>query len=279
MRIARVFPRKTNMSPTDEDCYFGPPHLWTPKYDQVHISVCFTWDVPKIWPLVGSWHKHTKKIRIGGPALGSRANGFKVGLYLKPGVTITSRGCPYNCPWCFVPDREGKIRELPVQPGHIVQDNNLLACSKEHISKVFEMLRTQKGIKFSGGLQARRITDSVVQQLRTLRVAEIWVSYDHPNQYRATQTAVEKLRRYFRRDQVRCYVLIGFENDTLQKAENRLREAWEMGTLPFAMRYRTAEPKWQGTYFYSDREWNLLTRRWSRPAIIKSSMKAKWLIA
>lgn len=271
MKIARIFPQKTNMSPTDEDCYFGFPPLGCPQYDEIHISMCFTWDLPKVEHLIRQWESYGK-VRIGGPALNDKGNGFAPGMYLRPGITITSRGCPNNCSWCFVPEREGKIRELKIKPGYIIQDNNLLACSKSHITKVFDMLRTQKQVKFSGGLETSRITDSVVEQLCSVAIAEIWLSYDHPNHYRATQKAVGKLKSFFRRDQLRCYVLIGYEGDTLEKAESRLQEAWEIGTLPFAMRYRTPEPQRMGTYLFADRAWNLLTRQWTRPAIIKSIM-------
>jgi len=87
--------------------------------------------------------------------------------------------------------------------------------------------------------------------------------------------AVNRLKRYFRREQIRCYVLIGYPDDTLEKAENRLRRAWEIGTLPFAMRYRTPNPKREGTYIFKERRWNLLTRQWTRPAIIKSICQGK----
>ena len=48
MRIARVFPTKNSMSPTDKDAYFDvPPRIGLPEYDEVHISVAFTWDLKK----------------------------------------------------------------------------------------------------------------------------------------------------------------------------------------------------------------------------------------
>ena len=49
MRIARVFPRRTSMTPTDDlafvDC--PPPLLALPEIDEVHVSVAFSWDMQK----------------------------------------------------------------------------------------------------------------------------------------------------------------------------------------------------------------------------------------
>ena len=273
MKIARVFATKTKMCPTDEDAYFGPPDLFTLCYDEVHISITFTWDKPKGVILWNEWSRYAKTIKIGGPAFDNQGSNFISGMYLKKGVTITSRGCPNNCPWCFVPKREGKIRELLIVEGNIVQDNNLLACSKEHIRKVFDMLEAQRQVDFAGGLESARVTDEIVEMLRGLKIYQIWLAYDHPNAEKPLQGAVNKLSKYFKRDKIRCYVLIGYEGDTLEKAEARLRRAYEIGTKPFAMRYRTSDPKWNGTYLFKERAWNLLQRQWTRPAIYYRIMK------
>ena len=67
------------------------------------------------------------------------------GMYLKKGYVITSRGCPNRCWFCSVPRREGgRLRELPITEGNIVLDDNLLACSRQHIEAVFEMLGRQE---------------------------------------------------------------------------------------------------------------------------------------
>ena len=269
MKVARVFPTKTSMCPDDPDVYFGLPDLFTPKYDEVHISVTFTWDIKKAERLKNEWDRKGT-VRIGGCAYGDRGANFVSGFYLRKGITITSRGCPNNCGFCFVPKREGRIRELPIVEGNIIQDNNLLACSRGHLAKVFKMLKTQKHIDFSGGFESARVTDEIVEELRGLRIYQIWLAYDHPNAERSLNQAVNRLSKYFKRDKIRCYVLIGYEGDTLERAENRLRKAWEIGTLPFAMRYRTPDPSWNGTYLFKERSWNLLARQWTRPAIMKS---------
>lgn len=57
MRIARVFPRRTSMTPTDDlafvDC--PPPLLAMPEIDEVHVSVAFTWYMPKAERLAEEW--------------------------------------------------------------------------------------------------------------------------------------------------------------------------------------------------------------------------------
>jgi len=269
MNIARVFPRRTSMTPNDPDSYLSTPGLFTPKYDKVYISCAFTWDINLAYVLQREWETTGASVKVGGPAFGDKGDNFVAGMFLKKGVTITSRGCPNNCSFCFVPKREGRIRELPIVEGNIIQDNNILACSKEHIRKVFSMLKTQRHIDFNGGLEVSRVTDDIVEDLRGLKIYQLWLAYDRPNSEKPLIQAVNKLSKYFKRDKIRCYVLIGYEGDTLEKAENRLKRAWEIGTLPFAMRYRTPETQWDKTYLFKEREWNLLTRRWTRPAIIK----------
>ena len=272
MRIARVFPTKTSMSPTDPHAYFGQPGLFVFQgYKEIHISVAFTWDIEKANWLKEQWEM-IAPVKIGGPAInGEPTNGFVPGKYLKRGITITSRGCPNRCPWCFV---NIPLKELDSIPeGNIVQDNNILACSKSHLDKVFQMLSRQHSIRFSGGLETRRIKYDIVERLRGLNIKELWLSYDHDGAIYDLLKASYLLRKYFKRHKLRCYVLVGFKKDTIEKAEKRLVKAWELGFLPFAMRYRTPKTNWNDTYLLKDRAWNLFARKWTRPAIIKTRMK------
>ena len=269
MRIARVFPTKTNMCPTDKDAFFGPPPKGVRKkaYDQVHISTSFTWDVDKAIELIQEWLDYVKppmsNLKIGGPAFDDCGVEFEPGMYLKPGVVITSRGCPNKCAHCFVPKREGKIRELEVKEGRILQDNNILACSNRHFDEVVRMLKTQRCIEFAGGLDADRVDEEVVDILRGLRMYQMFVGYDRPGQGRAVKRAVGLLGKYFNWRRIRIYVLIGYEGDTLSKARQRLVRVLEWGAMPYAMLFRGPGDKEE----YS-KEWKQLKWAFSRPIVM-----------
>lgn len=146
MKIARVFPRKTKATPTDELVFFErPPVLTLPEIDEVHVSVAFTYDKEKAEYLAEDWRIVGVPVKIGGPAYDDSADGdFVPGRYLKTGYVITSRGCNNHCWFCSAWRREGKLRELPITNGWNVLDNNLLQCSEQHIKDVFEMLKKQK---------------------------------------------------------------------------------------------------------------------------------------
>ena len=45
MKIIRVFPHRTNATPTDRYAYVGLPDFFVPDCDAVHISETFSWDL------------------------------------------------------------------------------------------------------------------------------------------------------------------------------------------------------------------------------------------
>lgn len=265
MRIARIFPTKTGMSPIDDDAYFEPPGLFTPQYDEAHISCVFRWDLEHAAYLREQWRTHAKRVIIGGPACEDPGGEFTSGLYVRPGVVFTSRGCPNHCPWCLVPNREGPIRELKIHPGNIIQDNNLLACSAMHINKVFDMLKKQRAIEFRGGLETNLITPEVVDLLCGVRVKSIFIACDTPAKLESVSNALMILtKRGFKRKKIYCYVLCGKD---IEEEEDRMERIFFMGAYPFAQLYQPPT-----RIEYSDK-WKTFARRWSRPAIIGARMK------
>jgi len=266
-RIIRVFPRKTSMTPNDPYAFVGDPPLWRPEADMVYVSVAFTWDIEEGRRLQGAWAQYYPAVLIGGPAMGDRPDGFAPGFYIKHGVTITSRGCDNNCSWCLVPEREGELYTIPIMPGYIVQDNNLLQCPASHRQAVFQMLSSQrKAASFPGGLDARLVTDEVADELRGLRIHQVFLAADTEGILRPLAKAIKKLS-FLPRQKLRCYVLIAYDDEMIGQAEARLRRIWELGAMPFAQLYQPPD-----RYIDYSHEWKMLARTWSRPAAMKALM-------
>lgn len=267
--IIRVFPRRTKWTPDDSLAFIGDPPLFRPDPLPVHVSVTFTWDLPEATRLAKAWAHHYSDVRIGGPACDDPGGDFTPGLYMRRGVTITSRGCPRRCPWCVVPRRSGAIRELPIAAGHIVNDDNLLACSREHVEAVFGMLRAQsRGAVFGGGLDARLLQDWHRPLLDTIRVGELWFACD-------TLAGLKPLERTaaildgIPIKKRRCYVLLAFDpGETLAGAEVRCQQVYALGFLPFAQLYQPFDQA-GGLRAYPD-AWRRLARKWSRPAAYRA---------
>lgn len=269
MKIIRVFPRKTKATPTDENVVIDRmPNLFD-EADQIHISVTFTWDLPRAEKLYKAW-QGVAPILIGGPALNQIGGEFEPGLYLKEGYTITSRGCNNKCWFCSVWKREQGIRELPIKPGYNIIDDNLLACSDEHIKEVFEMLRNQKHPAiFSGGIEAKLLKQWHVDLFASIRLKELFCAYDTPDDYEPLVEAGKLFKQAnltLENRKTRAYVLIGYPNDTLSGALTRIKQTIDAGFFPFAMLWRSEN----GGF---DRKWKQFQRQWANPIIIGSTFK------
>ena len=265
MRIARVFPRRTNATPTDELVFTDAPGLFPPKVDEVHVSVTFTWDMPEAERLAREWAR-VAPVKIGGPATGERSGDFVPSLYVKPGYVITSRGCPNQCWFCSVWKREGDIRELPITEGWNVLDDNLLACSEDHIQAVFVMLKRQpQRAEFTGGLEAKLLKPWHVELLRDLKPESVFFAYDTPDDLEPLMAA-GKLLDPSPAHNTRCYVLIGYPRDTFEAAERRLMQAVDAGFFPMAMLWRDDNGRYS-------RDWKQFQRTWVRPEIIRHKIR------
>lgn len=268
-RIIRVFPRRTAYTPDDSYAFVGMPPFILPEHDEVHISCTFTWDKAYCRELAFQWEGRTNKpVKVGGVAFGSASEDFVQGLYIKKNMIFTSRGCNNACPWCIVPKLEGKLKELPICEGNIIQDNNFLQTSRTHKEKVFEMLRSQRQICFKGGLEATLIDDHFVDNVASLRIKELWLACDSDEEINNLRKACEKLKRKgFSRHKIKCYCL-SYGQDR-EKDEARARAIYEAGAMPFVQLYRDfSEMK---TEYSTD--WNRWARMWQRPAAIEAHMK------
>lgn len=269
-RVIRVFPRRTKATPDDELVVIDREPGWFDKADEVHVSVTFSWDLPRAERLARAWES-VAPVTIGGPATGEPGGEFEPGRYLKPGYVITSRGCPNRCWFCDVWRREGPVRELPIRDGWNVLDDNLLACSPPHIMRVFVMLagvkRQGHRIQFTGGLEAARLKDWHVRRLRELRPKQMFFAYDTPDDLEPLREAGRMLLAAgwtAKSKTLRCYVLCGHPRDTIDAAYQRMQETLSAGFTPMAMLYRAKDG------CTPSREWRQFQRRWARCAMIST---------
>jgi hypothetical protein len=258
------------MTPDDDLVRIGVGPGLFDECDNVKISVAFTWDLPLAESLFKQW-SFVSPTEIGGPALMTRGESFEPGEFVKQGFTITSRGCPNKCWFCSVWRREGAgIRELEIHDGYDVLDDNLLACSDDHVRRVFDMLAKQKQRpKFTGGLEAKILKPWHCERLKALKPERLYFAYDTPDDYEPLVEAGKMLRASgftTASHTLSSYVLCGYPRDTFDGAEIRMRQTIAAGFTPMAMLYMDSEG-------CRDDDWRAWARRWARPSIVYSSAR------
>jgi hypothetical protein len=156
-------------------------------------------------------------------------------------IGFLTRGCPNNCSWCIVPEKEGEIRphadieEFARHKDVVLMDNNILA--HDHgIEQIEKMSKLGLRVDFNQGLDARLIDEGIAKRLSSLKwMNPVRLACDNRTQIESVRKAVELLRwhnvtprRYF------CYVLI----TDIQDALERIRFLKGMNVEPFAQPYR-----------------------------------------
>lgn len=267
--LARIFPRRTNLTPIDENVIVGRGPNLLDDFDEAHVSVTFSWDVDAAKRLADQWNQHCP-VKIGGPAMKNRGGEFVPGMYLRQGAVITSRGCPNRCWFCSVWRREGnEVRELPIREGWNILDDNILRCSENHIRSVFEMLgRQTKRTAFTGGLEASMLKGWHVDLMDQAGIDRMFFAYDTADDLEPLVAAGKMFAetKFSRKHHLHAYCLVGWPQDTFEEAERRLRACWAAGFFPMAMLFR-------GEDGHVQKGWQEFSRVWARPAITRKVLK------
>ena len=149
-------------------------------------------------------------------------------------------------------------------------DDNLLACSDDHIRSVFQMLKQQKERPvLSGGLEAKRLKPWHVRLIREAKVRRMYFAHDTPDDLEPLIHAGELLREVgisAASHRACCYVLIGFPGDSFDEAEGRLEQTIRAGFMPYAMLFRDADGA-------TEPEWRRFQRDWVRPQYVGAKMR------
>lgn len=150
-----------------------------------------------------------------------------------------SRGCNRNCPWCVVPQKEGKFHT--VKPKNLnpygeyitVCDNNFL-FGKDNSKTLLWLFEKCQKVDIQG-VDIRTITEKKCRELRALRhCRQIKIAWDNPKE--DLVPVLKGILRIIPAWRWMCYVLIGYSS-TPEEDLYRVETLEDLGIDPFVMPY------------------------------------------
>ena len=155
-----------------------------------------------------------------------------------------SRGCPRNCGFCLVSDKEGR-RSIQVadlaefwngQKEVKLLDANLLACP-DHEKLILQLAESRAYVDFSQGLDIRLITPDNVALLNRVRTKTVHFAWDNPDMdltpYFRRFLELTAIKNFRKR---KVYVLTNY-GSTHEQDLYRVEPLRGMGYDPYVMVY------------------------------------------
>lgn len=156
-----------------------------------------------------------------------------------------TRGCPCNCSFCHVCDKEGKcsykVADLSEfwrgQRNIVLLDPNITAC--KDWKELFQQLIDSKAyIDFTQGLRIHMMTEEKTEMIKRMKVKRIHFAWDN---YEDKDVVIPKLRAFkeitgWEKRKLIVYVLVGF-NSTVEQDLERIYTLRNLGYWPFVMVY------------------------------------------
>ncbi len=160
------------------------------------------------------------------------------------GIGFTSRGCIRNCPFCFVPIKEGKFRNVaeikdlinPRSNVLILHDNNITA-DPYCIDKLHEIKDRRLIVDINQGCDVRLMTDEIAQALSEVKhLRSLHYAWDLMGFEEQVLSGISTLSKYIKNYRHMCFMLVGF-NTTFEEDFYRFKKLDELGIRPYVMRY------------------------------------------
>jgi hypothetical protein len=126
-----------------------------------------------------------------------------------------TRGCPRNCPFCLVSQKEGIVSRQVADLSDFVTsqskikmlDPNLLACSDRE--KLLQQLADSKAyITFTQGLDARYVTDDIAKLICSAKIDLVHFAFDLMEHEQSIIAGLQAFRRHFKKSDRYCQVYI-----------------------------------------------------------------------
>lgn len=169
------------------------------------------------------------------------------------GLGFLSRGCIRQCPFCVVPEKEGRLEQVaqisdllnPESKFLVLLDNNLLALSNA-LDILTEIKERGITVNFNQGLDIRLVTPVIMQALADLHYMDflrhnktLHFAFDDVKLERQVRHGIQILLEAGISSEHLCfYVLAGFDDQTPEDVLYRCNVLREYGVRPYVMRYR-----------------------------------------
>jgi len=192
--------------------------LYSNQVDKIYVSCIFGWNKNKCkeWEGIAD---------IGGSGYDVKKVLPKEIENLNPKINIgfTTRGCIRKCPFCIVPQKEGRIRAVAdvydIWDGKSKEitllDNNIFALP-EHFEMIWRQIRRRKlRVDFNQGLDIRLLNDKFACMLGNLRHKEYHFAWDNMKDENAVRKGIKLLKKYNIKRST-FYVLSGFNTNYIE---------------------------------------------------------------
>jgi len=157
---------------------------------------------------------------------------------------FTTRGCFRKCPFCIVPEKEGKLRSWSDiyewwdrrHKEIVLLDNNILGLQKHFFKICEQILKENLIVDFNQGLDIRLMDNRTAKVLKSLRHKEYKFAFDSMKNEEVVRTGIKILKKY-EINRSTFYVLVGFDTNMKQDLY-RLNTLKKLGQNAYVMRYK-----------------------------------------
>jgi len=168
---------------------------------------------------------------------------------LKPKINLgfASRGCIRRCPFCIVPEKEGKIRAVAdlydIWDGHsklvTLLDNHIMALP-EHFRLICQQAQKENiTLDFNQGLDIRLLSSESAELISKTKLKRIRFALDYPELIPICRDKIKLLRNYLRNAEPVFYVLVGY-NTTIEQDLMRLEFLKSMNCRAYVMQHENS---------------------------------------
>ncbi len=163
----------------------------------------------------------------------------------KYAVGFLTRGCPRNCGFCVVGEKEGLCSKQAADLNEFwrgqkeikLLDPNILACENNE-SLLKQLAESKARVDFTQGIDIRLTNPDNIELLNKIKVTMLHFAWDNPK-----QDLTKHFRRFSEHTKIKSdrnkvvYVLTNY-NSTLEEDLYRIYKLRELGYSPYVMIYQ-----------------------------------------